>query len=117
MEYLGCTAKELVDFLTEKMARIGLTMQDDFQIDHIKPVSRFSPAEVSECMNFTNLQVLTPRDNLLKKATWTDADERFWREHIIHNPEFLDTYLPGGMLLPNNTPAIEEDARDNATAI
>ena len=72
----------------------GMTI-DNIHYDHIKPVSRFNlddEDELLKCCHFTNLQPLFKTDNLEKNNKWTEADEIFWNENIIYNPDFKDIY-------------------------
>jgi len=116
LEIAGCSSEELHARLDAKMKRAGFKWDEPWCLDHIKPVAAFAVEDMSLCNHVTNLQVLPAALNASKSARWSPTDERFWEENIILNDAYMGTYLPGGMSLPNNK-AIEEDARDNATAI
>ena len=58
-----------------------------YQIDHIKPKSKFNlvdPDEFAKCCHYTNLQIVDKRANLRKNNKWTDENELFWNEYIIY---------------------------------
>lgn len=60
---------------------------DYYQIDHIKPKSKFNLAnkdEFCKCCHYTNLQIVDKRANLHKNNKWTDENEAFWTENIIY---------------------------------
>lgn len=48
---------------------------------------------IKEICHYTNLQPLTPHQNLAKQGRWTPEDELFWREHIIFQPSFEGIFL------------------------
>lgn len=59
-----------------------------FQIDHIKPKSKFNlsePEQFAQCCHHTNLQIVDKRSNLKKNNKWNDKDEIFWASNIIYN--------------------------------
>jgi len=77
-ELLGCTGKEVADYL-ETLFQEGMTWQnhgfgeDKWHIDHIKPCDAFDltdPEQQKECFNYKNLQPLWQPDNLSKGAKW-----------------------------------------------
>jgi hypothetical protein len=58
-----------------------------FQIDHIKPKSKFNlmnQLQFAQCCHHTNLQIVPKHTNLQKNNKWTDEDELFWSCNIIH---------------------------------
>lgn len=65
-----------------------------FQVDHIKPKSKFNlldQKEFAQCCHHTNLQIVDKHQNLKKNNKWTDKDEIFWSSHILHK-EYKDIY-------------------------
>jgi hypothetical protein len=67
---LGCSVKELKDYLEAKFLR-GMSWENHgkWHIDHIVPLSAFdlaSDAQVALAFHYTNLQPLWARDNLSK---------------------------------------------------
>jgi hypothetical protein len=57
-----------------------------YQIDHIKPKSKFDfsiPQEFAKCCHHTNLQIVDKHENLHKNNKWSENDEIFWNENII----------------------------------
>ena len=69
-ELLGCNIEELKDFIFNKLED-GMTFENygEWEIDHIKPVSKFNfnnRNELFECFNYTNLQPLWKSDNRKK---------------------------------------------------
>jgi hypothetical protein len=48
---------------------------------------------IKEICHYTNLQPLTPRQNLAKQGRWTPEDELFWREHVLFQPMFTQIYM------------------------
>ena len=67
------------------------------ECDHIKPVRAFEAHEMNLCFHFTNLQPLPRAINRLKRDTWREADESFWRSNIIYNADYTNPYLPVDM--------------------
>lgn len=56
-----------------------------YEIDHIKPISKFDLSEKEEleqCCHWSNLQPLL-KDNRYKSNKWTDKYEKLW-EKLIH---------------------------------
>lgn len=83
IEYLGCTSKFLVKYiekqLTEEMKILG------YEIDHIKPISKFNlkdPNEFAKCTHWTNLQPLLKKDNRTKSCKWSEEDEENWKKMV-----------------------------------
>lgn len=84
LEYLGCTAQELCTYL-ETQFQNGMTWNNYghksgvrcWEIDHIKPVSKYDLAiekERRECFHYTNLQPMWVKDNQRK-------GNRSWKKH------------------------------------
>ncbi len=76
MEILGCSAFELEEFLINKFTE-GMTMENysEWEVDHIKPVSKFNltdEKEIRECFHYTNLQPLWMIDNRKKSNKYID---------------------------------------------
>jgi hypothetical protein len=72
IEMLGCTAKELKNYLASKFTD-GMTWEnygmDGWHVDHIRPCSSFDlsdPEQQRQCFHYTNLQPLWAKDNLQK---------------------------------------------------
>lgn len=75
-EILGCSAFELEEFLINKFTE-GMTMENysEWEVDHIKPVSKFNltdEKEIRECFHYTNLQPLWMIDNRRKSNKYID---------------------------------------------
>jgi hypothetical protein len=86
INYLGCTADEFKIWIEDKMLKNPEMTRDNIHIDHIRPVSKFDltdEVQLRQCMHYTNFQPLLALDNLKKHATWTEEDEKWWRESII----------------------------------
>ena len=75
-ELISCDTKELKNFISNKF-KDGMTFKNygEWEIDHIKPVSKFNfnnknelldKNELFECFNYTNLQPLWKIDNRKK---------------------------------------------------
>lgn len=74
LEMIGCTAKELKNYLASKFTD-GMTWEnygrDGWHVDHIRPCASFDftdPEQQKQCFHYTNLQPLWARDNLSKGA-------------------------------------------------
>ena len=84
IEYLGCSPEFLYNYITSmltKEMRIS-----GYEIDHIKPISKFDLSEkeqLEKCCHWSNLQPLLLKDNRYKSNKWTDKDEKLW-EKLIH---------------------------------
>jgi hypothetical protein len=94
IQYLDCSVEYFKTYIEKKMTP-GMTIEN-IHYDHIKPVNKFNlqdPIEFMKCCHYTNFQPLLKFDNLSKADKWTDADELFWNENIIHK-EYLLIYLP-----------------------
>lgn len=69
MEYLGCTADELKQYLESKF-QPGMTWENygTWHIDHIRPLAKLkdNPDLISELCHYSNLQPLWATDNLSK---------------------------------------------------
>ena len=67
-DLFGCTVKELTTHLTKRLPA-GVELKDR-HIDHIFPMSKYSLDTLEDqkrCMHWSNMQTLTPADNLTKK--------------------------------------------------
>ena len=103
IEYLGCNIETFINYFQKKMdyfnefiATDELMAFDNIHIDHIKPVSVFNlddEDEFLDCCNYTNLQPLLKKDNLEKHNKWTDENEKYWRENIVNNDNYIEIYL------------------------
>jgi hypothetical protein len=94
IEYLDCSPEYFKEYLQKKMTE-EMTF-DNIHIDHIKPVSKFNfedPEELLKCCHYTNMQPLLASVNISKNNKWSDEDDVFWNENIIHK-EYLPLYLP-----------------------
>jgi len=72
---LGCSKEEFKIHLESQFVD-GMTFENypEWQIDHIKPISKFdlnNADEIIECFNYKNLQPLWKIDNLKKSTKWT----------------------------------------------
>jgi hypothetical protein len=70
IDLLGCSIKQLRQHLQSQF-RPGMTWQNygKWHIDHIRPCASFNlqdPIEQTKCFNYTNLQPLWAKDNLIK---------------------------------------------------
>jgi hypothetical protein len=100
---LGCDIQTLFQIFTQKMdfynqnyATLARMTWKNIHIDHIKPVSRFDLDDEDEflaCCHYTNLQPLLPQDNLQKSNQWNDDHEKYWKENIRNNSNYLGIYL------------------------
>lgn len=75
LEYVGCTASELLDhLLTHPSNSKGAFTAENYggvwHIDHIRPVASFSDDEIHRAWNLENLQPLLAKENLRKNSTW-----------------------------------------------
>ena len=64
---------------------------DNFALDHIRPIAVFKRDDAADwalAHHFTNLQPLLPSDNKFKSDKWDSECEKYWRAHIIHNPDY-----------------------------
>lgn len=73
-EYVGCTGKELYQYLEERF-QPGMTWenQGSWHIDHIRPCASFDLSDIEQqkqCFHHSNLQPLWAADNLAKGAKW-----------------------------------------------
>ena len=69
IEYIGCSAEYLHDFIKSKMTE-DITL-DNIHFDHIKPVSAFNLDDENEflaCCHYLNLQPLLAKDNMYKSC-------------------------------------------------
>ena len=80
LAYLGCDEEFLYNHiqcqLTDEMKEIG------YDIDHIKPISKFNleiDEELMEFCKWTNLRPLLSSDNKHKSNKWSDEDEEKWK--------------------------------------
>jgi len=74
MELLGCTI-EFARQHIEKQFKPGMSWENrsSFHIDHIRPCASFDlskPEEQRKCFNYTNLEPLSPIDNMRKGARY-----------------------------------------------
>lgn len=76
----------------------GQKIKDNYVLDHIKPVAKFRPEDMHLCNHITNLQPLPADMNMRKGCQWSDEDDRFWTDVIIHNMRFFQIYLPGSFV-------------------
>lgn len=83
IEYLGCTAEFLYNHicsqLTDEMKVYG------YDIDHIKPISKFNlenKEELKKCCHWSNLRPLLSKDNKHKSDKWSKKDEKEWNEMV-----------------------------------
>ena len=79
IKYLGCSAEFLREYiynqLTDEMKNKG------YDIDHIKPISKFDfkkEGELEKCLHYSNLKPLLSYDNKKKSDKWTESDEIKW---------------------------------------
>lgn len=79
IEYLGCSSDFLLEYinkqLTDEMKNKG------YDIDHIKPISKFNledHEELKKCLHYTNLRPMLSYDNKKKSDKWSKEDEIEW---------------------------------------
>lgn len=92
IEHLGCTEKYFKDFFNSKKPY----EMEEYQIDHIKPCSKFNlddDVEFNRCSHYSNIQPLTLEENATKSNTWNDIDDEFWEEHIFMK-DYREIYIP-----------------------
>ena len=68
-EALGCSVEELISHLQARLCE-GANLRD-YHVDHIRPCASFDftdPEQIKQCFHYTNLQPLTPHENLSKGA-------------------------------------------------
>jgi len=80
-ELLGCSIDELKTHLQSTALKNGYKDFDietysgkEYHIDHIKPCSSFNledPEEQRKCFHWSNLQILTAKDNLMKSDSYS----------------------------------------------
>jgi hypothetical protein len=72
---LGCSAQELLD-------RWGISVIEEGQhLDHICPISQAQTVEEAEKLcHYTNLQLLSAKENTLKQDAWTERGEELCRQ-------------------------------------
>jgi hypothetical protein len=78
VELVGMTPSELMNYL-EAMFTDGMTWDNygKWHLDHIRPCASFDlsdPEQQRACFNYANLQPLWAKDNLIKGATWKNAE-------------------------------------------
>ena len=76
IELLGCSIPELLNHLQQTAIKNGYINFDinnyssiEYHIDHILPCAHFnlkSPEEQKKCFNWTNLQILSAQENIIK---------------------------------------------------
>jgi hypothetical protein len=83
IKYLGCTAQFLFEYiqkqLTDEMKING------YDIDHIKPISKFNLSieeEFMKCCHYSNLRPMLSYENKHKSNKWNDDDEIEWNKMI-----------------------------------
>lgn len=98
-KYLGCSYVDFLKLMQIKVEMWNAISGDNFTLgemnfDHIKPLTLATEETISELSHFTNIQPLPPKVNILKKAVWSEVDEKFWNKHIIQNSDWRGIYLP-----------------------
>ena len=83
IKYMGCSIDELKDHLQNTAIQNGYLLFDinnfsgkDYHIDHIRPCSSYdllNVLEQRECFHYTNLQILSAKENLLKSCKYEQA--------------------------------------------
>jgi hypothetical protein len=72
---------------------VGIMNWKNIHLDHIKPVNAFNldvENEFLNCCHYTNFQPLLAKDNMSKRAKWSETDEIFWNDNI--RKEFTNIY-------------------------
>jgi len=88
IELLGCSIPELLNHLQQTAIKNGYINFDinnyssiKYHIDHILPCAHFnlkSPEEQKKCFNWTNLQILSAQENIIKN------DNINWKKDLIY---------------------------------
>lgn len=68
---------------------------ENYEIDHIKPVSALKQFVHGDMNHYTNLQPLPKQHNGTsgKGANWDIIDEHYWQHHVYLNPD-AEIYIP-----------------------
>jgi hypothetical protein len=81
IDYLCCTSEFLYNYiniqLTDEMIEKG------YDIDHIKPISKFNlndEKELKKCLHYSNLRPMLSIENKRKSNKWTKEDEIEWNK-------------------------------------
>jgi len=79
IELLGCSKEELKIYLENKF-KFNMTFENygDWELDHIKPITKFNlndENEIKKCFNFLNLQPLWKAENRKKKDFYCERSE------------------------------------------
>jgi hypothetical protein len=84
LDLLGCTPKELTDWLNFQLFdSIEMTLEnygEVWHIDHVKPCSSFDlsqPSEVEKCFHWTNLRPCLASENVKKSKNYSIQDLLF----------------------------------------
>lgn len=83
IDYLDCTPEFLYDYITNQLTE-EMKLQG-YDIDHIKPISKFNlenEEELKKCCHWNNLRPLLSYDNKKKSDKWTENDELEWKEMV-----------------------------------
>ena len=100
-DLIGCSVSFLKSYLAERFVD-GMSWDNygkEWEIDHIKPVSKFDLSDKEEqlkCFHYFNLQPLWRKDNRNKRAKWTEEDETIWAQFTMEGLElfaFEDVYI------------------------
>ena len=92
MEMLGCT-KEYLEIYLRRLLKPGMTAENygsAWWLDHLKPISAFDlkkRCDRAACFHFSNLQPLSPKENMTKGNKWDPADE--WK--VAARRRYADT--------------------------
>jgi hypothetical protein len=84
IEYLGCNVDHLINVFINYYGVNELT--SDYEIDHIKPLSKFNLHDVDDihqAFHWTNLQPLNATKNRMKSNTWGDELNEWWQHEVL----------------------------------
>lgn len=78
----------------------ALLTAENMHLDHIKPCAAFDkdrPDDIKNANHHSNFQPLPKRLNLIKCATWSTDDDKFWTESIFMK-DYAGIYWPRGCM-------------------
>jgi len=90
-EMLGCNINKFKTFIESKMT--SNMNWDNIDLYHIKPILSFNLMdyhEVCDCSHYTNYQPLLFNEKI--DESWTEEDDRFWKENIRGNDSYREIY-------------------------
>ena len=86
LDYIGCDAKFLKNHTESQFSENMNWKTDNWDIDHIRPVSSFDLTDEKQifvCLNWRNLQPLDSVENrIVKRDSYTKKDEILWAKRM-----------------------------------